>query len=248
MEKRTILVGLTAVSAVLCLFVCLCIVGNAVQRPGPNEGSMLEGDPEVAMKSLNSRLAGIKNVRCEIKLGLLSWSSLRRDKPDKILLTVWSGGKKEALVGCDGKRYWFSVKSFEGGRLYSCDVSELKDLPLRSVMRPEVISSFGWVDEIEAGSDVYRTANGFAAEVASGCFKRVVEFDSEKILTQTIYQDGFKLVTLEGDAFEQFSGVLLPSAVRATWHEEGMSGRFSITDWKVNQGISGISEPTLLPQ
>ena len=51
------------------------------------------------------------------------------------------------------------------------------------------------------------------------------------------------MVTVEGERFEEFSGLVLPVVVRATWHEEDVSGTFPVRRWVVNGDDFEISEP-----
>lgn len=174
-------------------------------------------------------------------MGLFSRSVVFYEKPNKMTFISGSALRDEVLIACDGSEYWFWMRSFDKGSLYFCSLDGLDKTPVIPLMRPEVVRCMVWIDEIEG--DIEPTARGFRAESKRGRFKKLVEFDSEKVLGQEIFFDGEPVVSLRALEFGRFSGLTLPTKVEAEWHEEKTSGVFTLEGWAVNIRTPEISKP-----
>lgn len=240
MEKRTATV---TISACLVTFIFILWLSSFVPEREDFVAGPMDESPAEALESLNLRNSRVRRVSCDVVMGLVSKGSLFYDKAGRMLFTVWVAGRREAVVGCDGDMYWFWIGSFDKNSLYFCGRDELDGTPLRPVMRPEVIASMSWVGTIDPEVPVARTVRGFVAEFREGGMRKVVEFDSEKIMSQSLFRGDARVVTMEGENFEEFGGSILPVLVRVVWHEEGLSGVFKVRGWKVNEADQQVSEP-----
>jgi hypothetical protein len=237
MNERSLSVNLSALAMFAACTYSLALL--TMPEVVPSKVSL----SETAMESVNRRNRLVKNVFCpSIKTGLLIKSSIFYEKPDRMLFLSASAWRDEALIGCDGKKYWFWMRSFDDNSLYFCDLEKLDSTRLMPLMRPEVVSCIAWVDEIK-GEPVPVGGPRFKAEHTRGRLRKLVEFDSEKVVRQEIFVDGKSVVSLRAVEFGRFSGVLLPTKVEAEWPDEGLSGTFSIEGWKVNADAPEISEP-----
>ena len=235
MTQRSLSVNLAALALVAFLVVLVSLVA-------PSPATRTSFSPEKAMESVNSRMAGVRNAFCPaVRMGIFSRSLIFYEKPNKIMFISGSPLRDEALIGCDGVKYWFWIRSFDNGNLYFCDLAELDETRLIPLMRPEAVVCMAWIDEVEGVA--VPTERGFRAESAKGRFRRVVEFDSEKILGQELIVDGAPVGSVRGLEFGEFSGIMLPTRAEATWHEEGMSGTFTMDGWTVNIPTPNIEEP-----
>lgn len=235
MTRRSLSVNLAALSALSlsALLVWLLIPGAESKKASL---------PEDALRSVNERVGRARNAFCpSVRMGLFHKSLIFYEKPDKIMFISGSALRDEALIGCDGIKYWFWMRSFENGSLFFCDLDKLDDTRVIPLMRPEAVKCMAWIDEVEGR--VSPTARGFRAESESGRFRRVVEFDSEKILGQELIVDDVPVVSIRALEFREFSGIMLPTRAEATWHEEGMSGTFTMDGWMVNIPTPEIKEP-----
>ena len=241
MEQRTIL---TTISASLAVFLMILALSALVEPEGDRfYREKLEESPHEAVVALNARNASADRVSCEIGVGLVGRATLFFRRPADFLFRIWVVGREEASVGCCGDDYWFWIDSFRKDSVYFCGRGDLGGTVVRPLLRPEVVCSVAWVELIPEGSEVLRTARGFRTDVVANGFRKVVEFDSEKILAQSMFFEGKRVVTVEGERFEEFSGLVLPVVVRATWHEEDVSGTFPVRRWVVNGDDFEISEP-----
>lgn len=235
MKSRSLSVNLSA----LAVFAISVILVWALLREDIPKKSLM---PENALETINLKLAKAKNVFCpSVRMGLFSKSLIFYEKPYKIMFISGSALRDEALIGCDGTKYWFWLRSFDNGALYFCDLAKLDDTRLIPMMRPEAVKCMAWIDEVEG--KVSPTARGFRAESEKGRFKKVVDFDSDKVFRQEIIVDGVSVVSISATEFGEFSGVMLPTKAEATWHEEGMSGTFTMDGWMVNIPTPPLSEP-----
>ena len=235
MTRRSLTVNLAALGLVA---LSVLLVSLTAPRPATKTSS----SPEKAMDSVNSRMRRARNAFCPaVRMGMLSRSLIFYEKPNKIMFISGSPLRDEALIGCDGTKYWFWMRSFDNGNLYFCDLADLDDTRLIPLMRPESVVCMVWIDEVEGKA--VATERGFRAESARGRFRKVVEFDEEKILGQELIVDGVPVFSVRGLEFGEFSGIILPIRAEATWHEEGMSGTFTIDGWMVNIPTPDIVEP-----
>lgn len=242
MERRTIL---TTISASLAVFLMILAL-SAVVKPDRDGFSRekLEENPHEAVNALNIKNSSAERVSCEIGVGLVGRASLFFRRPGDFVFRVWVVGREEATVGCSGDDYWFWIDSFKEDSLYFCHRGDLGSTVVRPLLRPEVVCSLAWVDLIPDDSEISRTSRGFRTDIVGNGFRKVVEFDSEKILAQSIFFEGKRVVTMEGERFEEFFGLVLPVVVRATWHEgEEVSGTFPVRRWTINGKDIKISEP-----
>lgn len=237
--NRNLTVTLPALLAISILMVALALIG--FQKP--KEDAPSESDATSSMNSLNERQSSARSVLCpSIKTGITSNSSLFHRKDDIVSLSSWFLGLREAVVGCDGLEYWFWMRSFDAKSVYFCDREKLERTTLRPIMRPEVLIMIAWIGEIETAQEVRKSNAGFVAVTKKGAIDIIVEFDQEKIRTQTAISEGVPIVTLEGDDFAEFSGLILPKRIRAFWHEERLFGEFVIEKWVIN-----ADDPVFLP-
>lgn len=241
MEKRKAAVTISACLVTFLLF--LWLSSFVPREEGGFVAGPLEDSPSEALESLNARNSCVRRVSCEVVMGLVSKGVLFYDKSGRMLFTVWVAGRREAALGCDESSYWFWIGSFDRNSLYFCGRDELDGSPLRPVMRPEVMESMSWVGTVNPEAPVARTSRGFVVEFPEGGMRKVVEFDSEKIMSQSLFRGDSRVVTMEGERFEEFGGAILPVVVRVVWHEEGLSGVFKVRGWKVNEAEQQISEP-----
>lgn len=241
MERRTIL---TTVVASLAVFILILSLSLAVSpKNGDFSGKRLKESPADAVLALNAKNARVERVSCDIGVGLVGRASLFFRRPSDCLFRIWVVGREEAAVGCSGSSYWFWMDSFRRDSVYFCDRDNLPNTAVRPLLRPEVVCSLAWVGLIPNDAEILSTKMGFRTEVVDGEFRRVVYFDSEKILAQSVFLRGERVATLEGKRFEEFSGLLLPVVVRATWHEDEVSGTFPVRNWVVNGDDATISPP-----
>ena len=237
MNERSLFVNMVALAAMTLLIVLLS------QAQKPPRKHLKPPDAATALDSLNSKNSSAKSVFCpSIRTGILSKSTMFYEKPQKILFTTEFMGAKEAIVAQDGSNYWFWIRSFDKQSIYFCRPEKIDSAGLRAIMRPEVICSLSWIEEIRP--DSIKEADGrITATCKKGETSKIIEFDSEKIIKQTILFKGSPVATLAGSSFKDFSGFTFPTRIVATWHEEGMSGNFSVDEWIVNEKCPEISEP-----
>jgi hypothetical protein len=160
-----------------------------------------------------------------------------------MLFTTLFLGQKELVVGVEDKEYWFWMPSFDARSIYFCEIDRLDFTDLRPVMRPEIIEMISWIIEIDSLSPIQKSSKGHMAITNSGPFKIIVEFDSEKILSQSAFMLGNPIVTFEGSDFSNFDGLNLPRKIMATWHEEKISYRFTIDKWIINEKKPEVALP-----
>lgn len=237
--NRSLIVTFSALFILTALIISL---GLIVENVAPVRVSPPSG-PEVVLEALNRRNSAAHSVYCpRIRAGFTSNSLLFYDKNDNILFSTWFLDIREALVGCDGSEYWFWIRSFDRKSLYFCDRSKLDSTILKPIMRPEVIGMIAWITEVSP-EQIARSEKGFIARAKGTSMEILVEFDHEKILSQAAFLGDRRIVTLEGEDFAEFSGVLMPRKIRATWHEENLSGDFFVPKWVINAKNPGMHPP-----
>jgi hypothetical protein len=241
--KRNTVLSLSSVFLCAVLFIVLSLINPWRDSPPPPSTPIPDQSPRTVAESLNSRNLGVKNVFLpSMRMGLISRSSLFYDRRGDLIFTTWLAGSKEGEVGCSGDDYWFWVKSFDKDSIYWCRRDRLEHTPLRPLMMPEVIRAIAWVTDVDA-SLAEESGDIFVSESKDGPFRTVVEFDHEKILSQSIFHRDTKIVTMEGHDYSNLSGIKLPKRVRAIWHEEGMTDDFYIKAHIVNGEDQEISPP-----
>ena len=236
MTQRSLSINLAATAAFALVACSLALFAR------PENMAKKVSASETAMDSINSKNRTARSVFCpSIRTGIFNKSLIFYEKPNKMMFVSGSALRDEAIIGCDGSKYWFWMRSFDSGSLYFCDLDRLDRTPLIPLMRPEVVSRMAWIDEIEG--EVTPAKDGFRAESTRGRFKKLVGFDSEKVFLQEVFVDDALVVSLRALEFGNFSGLMLPTKVEANWKEEGLSGVFVIDRWIVNARAPEISEP-----
>jgi hypothetical protein len=237
---RKLTTTLLALLAVSVLMIFLAIISPKPENKAP----LPKFDPNSSLLSLNKRNSSAKSVLCpSIRTGIGSNSMLFYSKDDRVTFASWFLGVSEALVRCDRSEYWFWVRSFDAKSIYFCDRERIEKTRLRPIMRPEVLGMIAWIGEIDPLQKTHRSDRGFIAQVKRGSMDIFIEFDHEKILAQSAFSEGRKIVTLEGFQFAEFSRLMMPKRIRATWHEENISGEFVIEKWIINAKEPEISPP-----
>lgn len=242
MQRNTLL---SLISVFLCavLFIILSLIDLGRDFPITPSAPIPDQSPRTAAESLNSRNLGVNNVFLpSIRTGLISRSSLFYDRRGDLMFTTWLAGSKEGEVGCSGDDYWFWIRSFDKESVYWCGRDRLEHTPLRPLMMPEVIRAMAWVTDVDA-SLAERSGDIFVSERKKGPFRTVVEFDHEKILSQSVFHGDARIVTMDGHDYSSLSGIQLPKRVRVIWHEENMTEDFYIKAHIVNGEDQEISPP-----
>lgn len=195
------------------------------------------------VKSINEKNSKIKSTYCpEIKIGFLNKSSLFCEKNGDLLFVTYIYGTKEAMIGCEKNNYWFWIRSFDKKSIYFCKKSNLNKTNLNPIMNPEIISSMGWMREINPNSKIEYSEKGLLCEFKKDLIKIIIEFDSEKIISQKIFIDERLILTMEGKEYNYFSNHLMPTKIKAFWHEENIKETLYIDQWILNKKIN-TSEP-----
>lgn len=237
--QRNLTITIPALLAISVFMISLSLIAN---RDLPEKASIFES--QSCLDSLNKRNALAKSVYCpSIRTGIGSNSSLFYRKEDKIVLSSWFLGLHEAFAGREGQEYSFWVRSFDAKSIYFCDTDNLEKTTLRPIMRPEVMVMISWIAEIDQPQGIERSTKGFVTHVKRGPMDILVEFDEKKVLTQSAFLNGLRIVTLEGRDFAEFSGLLMPRKIRVTWHEEMISGEFLVEKWIINANDPGLLPP-----
>lgn len=239
--QRNLTITIPALLAVSVLMASLALIG----RVDPLDRVLSPKlDANSSIAALNKRNSSAKSVLCpSIKAGIASNSSLFYRKNDKIAVSNWFLGLREAVVVCDESEYCFWIRSFDAKSIYFCERDKLERTTLRPIMRPEVMIMAAWIGEIGSPQEIQPSPAGFVARTRRGSMDVLVEFDHEKILAQSATIGGVSIVTLEGGDFADFSGLIMPKRIRVTWHEEKISGEFFVDKWIINAEDPMFSPP-----
>lgn len=236
MDKRGLI-------AYFFIFLVVIVMAIFSLKKSPVPTATPSPSPDEALESLNSRNRTARNAVCpSIRTSFFSKSSVIYQKPDRVLFSTKLAERQEAILGNDGDNYWFWIRSFDPDSTYFCPSAKLDEYPLNPVMRPEVVACMAWIDELKPDSPPKRKNDGYVATQTKGRISKRVEFDSEKMTSQHIFIDGFRVVSMDALEFVEVNGLKMPSKVRAKWHEQrDMSGIFVMEGWQINVELPPIS-------
>lgn len=223
----------------LTIFVVICI-----HERKDNKNKLIDLNYSKVIKSINDKNSKIRSIYCpEIKIGFFSKSSLFCRKNGDLLFVVYVYGTKETMIGCKENNYWFWMRSFDKKSIYFCEKTNLNKTNLNPIMNPEVISMMGWMSEIDSGLPIFTSNKGLLCELKKDSSKIIIEFDSEKIISQKIFIEEKLILTMEGKKYDYFSGHLMPIEIKAFLHEENIEQKIHIDNWILNYDDINTSEP-----
>jgi hypothetical protein len=218
----------------LSLFLLLLTVVALFLNTGSPEPQV--GDISSEMDRFNSMVSDIKDLRApNVVHGPLK-TSVEYKKKTAIRLDSSLGGRTEMKAAADRNTFWFWCRSFDRSSVYYCDRSRINETRLKPAFHPCLAAAMFCVDEIEK-STVIDTPDGRRIATEEDGFNREIELHNGLIVRQQ-FRVGNKLVaTMKVEEFQKHREFTLPSKIRITWHDEGISATISMGDIIINSGV-----------
>lgn len=142
------------------------------------------------------------------------------EKPNKVYFATKFLKKEQAIVSADGKTYWFWIKSFDPKSVYYCDLDKIELTRVKSPLKPDLIKSLIFIDEIPKTAKVNNNEICFK----DGFYSRIIKIEKEKIKEQHWLENNKPTL----------SAYYNEESIKIVWHEENTKISVFIKNLKIN--------------
>ena len=142
------------------------------------------------------------------------------EKPNKVYFVTKFLKKEQAIASSDGKTYWFWIKSFDPKSVYYCDLDKIELTRVKSPLKPDLIKSLIFIDEIPKTAKV----NNDEISFKDGFYLRIIKIGKENIKEQHWFENNEKLLS----AYYQ------DECIKINWYEENKQISVFVKNLKIN--------------